>query len=79
MNLRSLLKFKLERELIQDLDNHFKDESLMSMIEYKVKGKIKNSIITIDINKKLIIKDNQCCARSMGPNYSDIRCPSSTE
>jgi len=79
MNLHSLLNYKLERELIKDLNNHFKDESLASMIESKVKDKIKDTIITIDSKTKLVIRDNQCCARSMGHNYSDIRCPSSTD
>ena len=79
MDLQSLLNIKLERELINDLNNHFKDESLVNMIESKVKDKMKNTTITIDNTKKIIIKDNQCCARSMGHNYSDSRCPSSTD
>tara|TARA_B100001093_G_C26287227_1_gene783709 strand:+ start:154 stop:588 length:435 start_codon:yes stop_codon:yes gene_type:complete len=79
MDLKSLLNIKLERELIKDLNDHFKDELLSNMIESKVKDKIKNTIITIDNTKKIIVKDNQCCARSMGPNYSDIRCSFSTD
>jgi hypothetical protein len=79
MNLQSLLNIKLERELIKDLNDHFKDESLVNMIESKVKDKIKDTIITIGSKKKLVIRDNQCCARSMGKRYSDSRCPSSTE
>ena len=76
MDLQSLLKLKIEKELIQELNNHFKDDSLQNIIQQKVKEKIKQNEITIDKpKKKIIIKDNQCCARSMGPRYSDIRCP----
>ena len=76
MDLQSLLKLKIEKELIQELNNHFKDDSLKNIIQQKVKEKIKQNEITIDKpKKKIIIKDNQCCARSMGPRYSDIRCP----
>ncbi len=53
--------------------------SIIVYIITKVKDKIKGTIITDENSKKLIIKDNQCCARSMGHNYSDIRCSSSTE
>ena len=76
MNLQSLLKLKIEKELIQELNDHFKNDSLKNIIQQKVQEKIKNNEITIDKpKKKIIIKDNQCCARSMGPRYSDIRCP----
>ena len=76
MNLQSLLKLKIEKELIQELNDHFKDDSLKNIIQQKVQEKIKDNEITIDKpKKKIIIKDNQCCARSMGPRYSDIRCP----
>ena len=76
MNLQSLLKLKIEKELIQELNDHFKNDSLKNIIQQKVQDKIKQNEITIDKpKKKIIIKDNQCCARSMGPRYSDIRCP----
>ena len=76
MNLQSLLKLKIEKELIQELNDHFKNDSLKNLIEQKVQEKIKENEITISKpKKKIIIKDNQCCARSMGPRYSDIRCP----
>ena len=76
MNLQSLLKLKIEKELIQELNDHFKNDSLKNIIKQKVQDKIKQNEITIDKpKKKIIIKDNQCCARSMGPRYSDIRCP----
>ena len=76
MDLQYLLKLKIEKELIQELNDHFKDDSLQNIIQQKVKEKIKQNEITIDKpKKKIIIKDNQCCARSMGPRYSDIRCP----
>ena len=76
MDLQSLLKLKIEKELIQELNDHFKNDSLKNIIQQKVQEKIKDNEITIDKpKKKIIIKDNQCCARSMGPRYSDIRCP----
>ena len=76
MDLQSLLKLKIEKELIQELNDYFKNDSLKNLIEQKVQEKIKDKEITIDKpKKKIIIKDNQCCARSMGPRYSDIRCP----
>jgi len=75
MNLQSLLEIKLERELIRELANTFQDDSLQSIIKEKVQKKIKENPVSIDDNKKVVIKDNQCSARSMGPRYSDIRCP----
>ena len=76
MNLQSLLKLKIEKELIQELNDHFKNDSLKNIIQQKVQDKIKQNEITIDKpKKKIILKDNQWCARSMGPRYSDIRCP----
>jgi len=78
MNLQSLLEIKLERELIRELANTFQDDSLQSIIKEKVQKKIKENPVSIDKNKKVVIKDNQCSARSMGPRYSDIRCPHMT-
>ena len=78
MNLQSLLETKLEIELVRELVNTFKDDSLQSIIKEKVQKKIKKNPVSIDKNKKVVIKDNQCCARSMGPRYSDIRCPTTT-
>ena len=75
MNLQSLLETKLEIDLVRELVNTFKDDSLQSIIKEKVQKKIKENPVSIDKNKKVVIKDNQCCARSMGPRYSDIRCP----
>ena len=76
MDLQSLLKLKIEKELIQELNDHFKNDSLKNIIQQKVQDKIKQNEITIDKpKKKIIIRDNQCWARSMGPRYSDIRCP----
>ena len=78
MDLQSLLRIKLERELVHELNDHFKDESLISVIEDKVRQKIEENPISIDRKKKLVVKDNQCCARVMGPRYSDLRCPNSS-
>ena len=35
MDLKSLLKLKIENELIQELNDHFKDDSLKNFIETK--------------------------------------------
>ena len=55
MDLQSLLKLKIEKELIQELNDHFKDDSLKNIIEQKVKEKIDENQITIDKPKKKII------------------------
>ena len=52
MDLQSLLKLKIEKELIQELNDHFKDDSLQNIIQQKVKEKIKQNEITIDKPKK---------------------------
>ena len=75
MNLQSLLETKLEIDLVKELNDIYRDDSLQSIIKEKVQKKIKKNPVSIDKNKKVVIKDNQCCARSMGPRYSDIRCP----
>ena len=51
MDLQSLLKLKIEKELIQELNDHFKNDSLKNIIQQKVQDKIKQNEITID--KKL--------------------------
>ena len=78
MNLQSLLETKLEIDLVKELNDIYRDDSLQSIIKEKVQKKIKKNPVSIDKNKKVVIKDNQCCARSMGPRYSDIRCPTTT-
>ena len=52
MNLQSLLKLKIEKELIQELNDHFKNDSLKNIIQQKVQDKIKQNEITIDKPKK---------------------------
>ena len=78
MDLKSLLLVKLEYELIKDINEYFNDETLSELIMTKVKQKVKDNKISIDSYRKIIIKDNRCCARSMGPRYLDDRCPNSS-
>ena len=52
MDLQSLLKLKIEKELIQELNDHFKNDSLKNIIQQKVQDKIKQNEITIDKPKK---------------------------
>ena len=52
MDLQSLLKLKIEKELIQELNDHFQDDSLKDIIQEKVKQKIDENEITIDKPKK---------------------------
>jgi len=75
MNLQLLLEIKLKQDLVHELNNHFNDNSLKTHIEFLVNQKIKENKITIDTTTKKVSKENQCYARSMGPRYSDIRCP----
>ena len=77
MDLQSLLKIKLEKDLFNECNAYFKDESLHDKIQEIIKTKINENPISIDFTRKIVIKNNQCCARVMGPRYSDLRCPNS--
>ena len=74
MDIVSLLNIKLEKELFYELKEELKesisDEILLSII----KEKIDKYPFHIVKEKNIKIIDNQCCARCMGPRYSDIRC-----
>jgi hypothetical protein len=72
MDIVDLLKLKLKNDLLLEL-NEYDIEDLESQIDNK---------ITDDLfNKEAMEKQNdisdkdRCCARSMGPRYSDVRCP----
>ena len=84
MNLQSLIKIKLENELTIQLnkyyDNNFSEyiskDKFIQIYQKLIQIKINENEITIDPPKNFIVdKRNQCCARSMGKRYSDIRCP----
>ena len=74
MNLNSLLEIKLKNDLLS-MFNDITELSLKNRIEILIDEKIKVNKITIDKSHIKILCENQCCARSMGPRYSDIRCP----
>ena len=75
MDIVSLLNYKLEQELFnelrEDIDNSISDEELSIMI----KDKIHKYPFIMEKKKDIKNIEDQCCARSMGPRYSDIRCP----
>ena len=74
MDIISLLNIKLEKELFselkEELGESISDEELISMIRDKIDK------YPFFIEKKKDIKniENQCCARCMGPRYTDVRC-----
>ena len=77
MNLKELLKLKLKAELLKELNEyHFDPTLLNALIDLKV-----NEVeITIDPKEPPTVPsdnggDNTCCARVMGPRYSDRKCP----
>ena len=86
MNLDNLLKIKLKNELLFEILNYYNDNlsEFISKKEFiikynkKIKNKLSENKINIDKSTKIIKnKNNQCCARIMGPRYSDLRCSSS--
>ena len=73
MDIISLLNIKLEKELLDELKtelSNIPEERLISVIQKKIDK------YPFFIKKKKNITEikNQCCARCMGPRYSDIRC-----
>ena len=86
MDLSSLIKIKLERELLSEFNKYYESiservsqEEYILFIKSRIKDKISENEIMINTNEKnIIIRDNQCCARIMGPRYSDLRCTHKT-
>tara|TARA_A100001037_G_C15150059_1_gene638594 strand:+ start:5923 stop:6396 length:474 start_codon:yes stop_codon:yes gene_type:complete len=82
MDVLSLIKIKLEKELLNDLSEYYETisdkidrEEYISFIEERIQDKLsENEFFKDTTNKKVIAKENQCCARIMGPRYSDLRC-----
>lgn len=78
MDIISLLNLKLERELLSELKNEIydiPDEKLLSIIQEKID---KYPFFIQKKDEKINI-ENQCCARCMGPRYSDIRCSNKSQ
>ena len=90
MDLQSLLKIKLKKDLLNDFNNYYdinfktinkdKDEFLR-ICESKINDYISdynlttNDLITNDVNNDVNNDNNNiCCARIMGPRNSDCRC-----
>tara|TARA_B110000285_G_scaffold12933_1_gene12832 strand:- start:519 stop:962 length:444 start_codon:yes stop_codon:yes gene_type:complete len=77
MNLVDLLKRKLKADILKELKEYHFDEILLnSLIDLKVN----ETEITIDPKEPETVNsdngdDNTCCARVMGPRYSERRCP----
>lgn len=89
MDLQSLLKIKLKKDLLNDFNNYYdnnfktinkdKDE-FIRLCESKINDYISEFNLTFNdtISKKDISNDinnnNICCARIMGPRNTDCRC-----
>ena len=74
MDIVSLLNFKLEKELFDELKNELDDNISEELLLQMIKDKIDKYPFYIAKVKDTKIIDNQCCARCMGPRYSDVRC-----
>jgi hypothetical protein len=79
MELDSLLKLKLERELWTEIESLIKDDAMRNIVKDKIKEKIEYHTITIDKpseSRKSVPKVGQCIARSMGGENrrTDIQC-----
>lgn len=74
MDIVSLLNIKLEKELFDELKNELDDNISEELLLKMIKDKIDKYPFYIAKVKDTKIIDNQCCARCMGPRYSDVRC-----
>ena len=72
MDINDLLKTKLKNDLMIEL-SEYEIEDIESQIEDKITDDLFIKKSEEYINN--ISGENRCCARSMGPRYSDIRCP----
>lgn len=72
MDIIELLKIKLKKDLLLEL-SEYNIDNIGSQIEDKITG----DLFTTKVQEKKndILDKDRCCARSMGPRYSDIRCP----
>lgn len=74
MDIISLLNLKLEKELFDELKRELGDDISEELLLQTIKGKIDKYPFFIEKEKKFKEIENQCCARCMGPRYTDIRC-----
>lgn len=74
MDIVSLLNIKLEKELFDELKIEINDDISEELLLQMIKDKIDKYPFYIAKEKDTKIIDNQCCARCMGPRYSDVRC-----
>ena len=72
MDITELLKTKLRNDIFIEL-SEYNIENLESQIENKITDDLFIKKSQECVNN--IPDENRCCARSMGPRYSDIRCP----
>jgi hypothetical protein len=72
MDIIDLLKTKLRNDLLEELREYDIED-----LETQIDDKITDDLFVNDDKEKIndIPDENRCCARSMGPRYSDIRCP----
>jgi hypothetical protein len=72
MDITDLLKVKLKNELLIELSEYDIED-----LESQIDDKITDDLFSKEVREKQndISDENRCCARSMGPRYSDVRCP----
>ena len=72
MDIIDLLKTKLRNDLLEELSEYDIED-----LESQIDDKVTDDLFVNDDKEKIndIPDENRCCARSMGPRYSDIRCP----
>lgn len=75
MDIISLLNHKLEIELFSELKDEFGQDIPEELLIEMIKDKIHKYPFEISKPSDKEPFENQCCARCMGPRYSDIRCP----
>ena len=75
MDIVSLLNHKLEIELFGELKDEIRDNVTEELLLNMIKDKIHKYPFELSNSSDKEYFENQCCARCMGPRYSDIRCP----
>ena len=83
-NLNNLILQKLKSDLFSELYYYYQSNSnlfnisksdFIQFIQTKISEKLVNINISINpIQNKSVYFPSQCCARIMGPHYTDLRC-----
>ena len=83
-NLNNLILQKLKSDLFSELYFYYQSNSnilnisksdFIQLIQTKISQKLNNFKICINpINNSTVYFPSQCCARIMGPHYTDLRC-----